>query len=145
MASFNKWIGVGNVTRDVEMRQAGATNVAAFGLACSRRFTTAAGEKKEETLFIDCTAFGKQADTINKYVTKGKPLMIEGRLKLDQWEDKKDGAKRSKITCVVESFQFMPDGKGGQNESPSPTRPPGGAFPAPGEDTTAFDPADIAF
>jgi single-strand DNA-binding protein len=88
--------------------------IAEFGLAVNRKFTTKSGENRDEVLFIDCAAFGKQADVINKWCRKGNPLLVEGRLKLDQWEDKQGGGKRSKHTVVVENFQLM-GGRGGDD------------------------------
>lgn len=116
MASFNKVILMGNLTRDPQLKYLPSQMaVAEFGLAASRRWKSATGEEKEDVLFVDCTAWGKTGETINKYFTKGKPIFIEGRLKLDQWEDKQGGGKRSKITVVVENFQFIgaPAGGGG--------------------------------
>src|SRR6185312_13303104 len=83
------------------------TAVAEFGIACNRKFKSAAGEDREEVTFVDITAFGKQAELINQYFTKGKPIFIDGRLKYDSWEDKQGGGKRSKLTVVVENFQFI--------------------------------------
>jgi single-strand DNA-binding protein len=87
--------------------------VAEFGLACNRKY-----KDKESVLFIDCAAFGKTAEILAKFCQKGKPLLVEGRLELQQWEDK-DGNKRSKISCVVENFQFLGDGKGGSQGEPA--------------------------
>ena len=116
MASFNKVILMGNLTRDPQLKYLPSqTAVTEFGLACNRKFKTQAGEDKEEVTFVDCTAFGRTGEVINQYFTKGKPIFIEGRLKYDQWEDKQGGGKRSKITVVVENFQFVGgrDGGGG--------------------------------
>lgn len=111
MASFNKVILMGNLTRNPETRvTAGGLTIAKLGLAVSRVYSTKDGERKEETTFVDVDCFGKQAETIAKYCRKGKPIMIEGRLKLDQWEAQ-DGAKRSKLGVVLETFQFIPDGR----------------------------------
>jgi single-strand DNA-binding protein len=108
MSSFNKVILMGNLTRDPQVKQLPSnTTVADFGLAVNRRYKTQAGEDREETLFVDCAAFGKQADVISQYCKKGKALFVEGRLKLDTWEDKMGGGHRSKITVVVENFQFV--------------------------------------
>lgn len=108
MPNYNKVILMGNVTRDLQLKYLpnGNTAVVDFGLAVNRKYTTGGGEKKEDVLFVDCSAFGKQAETLNQYVTKGKPLMIEGRLRMDSWEDK-SGGKRTKISVVVENFQFI--------------------------------------
>ena len=116
MASFNKVILMGNLTRDPQLKYLPSqTAVTEFGLACNRKFKTQAGEDKEEVTFVDCTAFGRTGEVINQYFTKGKPIFIEGRLKYDQWEDKQGGGKRSKITVVIENFQFVGgrDGGGG--------------------------------
>src|SRR5688572_24900871 len=114
MASFNKVILMGNLTRDPQMRYLPSqTAVVEFGVACNRKFRTQSGEDKEEVTFVDCTSFGKQAEVINQYFTKGKPIFIEGRLKFDQWEDKQGGGKRSKLTVVIENFQFVGSRDGG--------------------------------
>src|SRR5438552_643718 len=117
MASFNKVLLMGNLTRDPQLKYLPSqTAVAEFGIACNRKFRTAQGEDREEVTFVEVHAFGKQAEVLNQYMTKGKPLFIEGRLKLDQWEDKQGGGKRSKLYVVVENFQFIGgprDGGGG--------------------------------
>ncbi len=113
MASYNKVLLMGNLTRDVELRAIGSgQSVAKIGLAVNRNFTTASGEKREEVTFVDCEAWGKQAEVMAKYLSKGRPVFIEGRLKLDQWEDK-EGNKQSKLRVVVEGFQFVDSGRGG--------------------------------
>ncbi|MDR0428767.1 MAG: single-stranded DNA-binding protein [Puniceicoccales bacterium] len=107
MASFNKVIIVGNLTRDPELRVIpNGTSVCRFTLAVSRQFRNTDGSSREEVLFIDVDSFGRQADTISRFMTKGKPILVEGRLKLDQWETP-NGEKRSKILIVVENFQFL--------------------------------------
>jgi single-strand DNA-binding protein len=112
MASFNKVMLMGNLTRDIELRSTGGNqSVANIGLAVNRRFRTADGQDREEVTFVDCEAWGKTAETMAKYLVKGRPVFIEGRLKLDQWEDK-EGKKQSKLRVVVEGFQFI-DAKGG--------------------------------
>jgi single-strand DNA-binding protein len=106
---------MGNVTRDPQLKELPSQSVAAeFGLAVNRKYRTADGQEREETCFVDCTAFGKQAEVIEKYLEKGKPLFVQGRLKYDAWEDKQSGAKRSKLSVVVENFQFVGsrDGQG---------------------------------
>jgi single-strand DNA-binding protein len=108
MAALNKVMLMGNLTRDPQVKQlANNTTLAEFGLAVSRRFKTAAGEEREETCFVDCTAFGKQAEVIGQYCQKGKPLFVEGRLKYDSWDDKQGFGRRSKVSIVVEHFQFL--------------------------------------
>lgn len=106
MPNLNRVFLMGHLTRDVELRSAGSSTVGNIGLAVSRKWKDASGEQKEETCFVDCEAWGKTAETLAKYVAKGHPIYLEGRLKLDQWEDK-DGGKRSKIKVVVEQFQFL--------------------------------------
>src|SRR5215207_8539921 len=108
MPSFNKVMLIGNLTRDPQVKQLPSQMVVAeFGMAMNRRYRTAAGEDKEEVCFVDCAAFGKQAETIVQWCKKGKQLFVEGRLKFDTWEDRSGGAKRSKISVVVENFQFL--------------------------------------
>ena len=107
MASFNKVILMGNLTRDPETRvTATGLTICKLSLAVSRVYSTKDGERKEETTFVDIDAFGRQAEVITKYFRKGKPILIEGRLKLDQWEGQ-DGQKRSKMGVVMETFQFV--------------------------------------
>jgi single-strand DNA-binding protein len=119
-ASFNKVMLMGNLTRDPQVKQLPSnTTVVEFGLAVSRKFKTASGEDREEVAFVDCSAFGRQAETINQFCTKGKPLFIEGRLKFDSWDDKGGQGKRSKLSVVVENFQFLPSNRdGASSESP---------------------------
>src|SRR3982751_5658032 len=108
MASFNKVILMGNLTRDPQLKYLPSQMaVVEFGLAMNRKFRTQAGEDREEVTFIDCSAFGKTGELINQYFTKGKPIFIQGRLKYDSWDDKNGGGKRSKVTVVVDNFQFI--------------------------------------
>jgi|SRR5581483_5505136 len=112
MPSFNRVTLVGNLTRDPESRELigannGTTKITEFGLAVSRKYRTSSGEDREEVLFIDCTAFGKPAETLGQFCRKGRLLLVEGRLKLDAWEEKLTGARRSKISVIVENFQFL--------------------------------------
>ncbi len=108
MPSYNKVILMGNLTRDPEMVMAGSGNpICKLGLAVSRRFSTKDGEQREETTFVDVDAFGRQAETLNRYMSKGRPILIEGRLKLDEWEDRSSGQKRTKLKVVCENFQFV--------------------------------------
>ncbi len=113
MPSYNKVLLMGNLTRDVEIRTTpGNQNVANFGLAINRHFRTQSGEQREETTFVDCEAWGRTAEVMSQYLSKGKPVFVEGRLKLDTWQDKESGQNRSKMRIVVESFQFI-DSRGG--------------------------------
>lgn len=116
MASYNKVILMGNLTRDPETRvTANDLTICKLGLAVSRVFSTKDGERREETTFVDVDAFGRQAEVITKYLRKGSPIMIEGRLRLDQWETS-EGQKRNKLCVVLESFQFI---GGNRDESSS--------------------------
>jgi single-strand DNA-binding protein len=116
MASFNKVMLMGNLTRDVEIRHtSGNTAIGKFGIAVNRKFKTQSGEQREEVTFVDCEAWGRTAEVIAQYLSRGSPIFIEGRLKLDQWEDKNGGGKRSKHLIVVENFQFINSGQGGGN------------------------------
>ena len=114
MADFNKVMLMGRLTRDPEMRYTpSGMAVAKVGLAVGRRyFNKNTQQTVEESTFIDCEAWGKQAETINQYMRKGRPLFIEGRLKFDTWESK-EGQKRSKLSVVIENFQFVDSGGGG--------------------------------
>ena len=126
MPNFNKVLLMGNLTREPELRATpSGTAVCQFGLAVSRSYNNPNGERQEETTFVDVEAWGRQAETISKYVTKGNPLFIEGRLKLDTWENK-EGEKRSKMKVVLENMQLISQrGEGGgysQSDSAPPAR-----------------------
>ncbi len=126
MASFNKVILVGNLTRDVDLRfTPKGTAIAKLGIAVNRVWRNEAGESKEEVTFVDVDAFGKQAETIANYLKKGSPLLVEGRLRLDQWDDKQTGQKRSRLGVVLESFQFL----GGARAEGAPEGPRRAAAP----------------
>src|SRR5688500_7187911 len=144
MNGFNKVILAGNLTRDPELRYTpGGMAIAKFGLAVNRKWKDGeSGEMKEEVTFVDVDAFGKQAETIGQYLKKGRPILLEGRLKLDQWEDKQTQQKRSRLGVVLESFGFL---DGGQRENDerkteerkAPATSPGGE-PPPEEDDVPF-------
>jgi single-strand DNA-binding protein len=111
MANLNKVMLIGNLTRDPELRHTpSGMAVADFGLAVNRQRKGADGNRIDEVTFVDVTAFGKQAEVIQQYTRKGRPLFVEGHLKLDQWTSQ-DGQKRSKLSVVIENFQFL-DSKG---------------------------------
>jgi len=138
MANFNKVILAGNLTRDPELRYTPkGMAIAKLGLALNRSFTTESGEKREEVTFVDVDAFGRQAEVIGQYMRKGRPILIEGRLKLDQWEDKTTHQKKSRLGVVLESFSFLDSGRGEGAPSDAnvarPTPPPAG----PGSAATA--------
>ena len=118
MASYNKVILMGHLTRDPELKALpnSDTQVCDFALAVNRRWKTSDGGDREEVLFIDCAAFGKIGETIAGSLTKGRPIHIEGRLRLEQWEQQ-DGQKRSKHRVVVEQFRFVDRKPNGQPAS----------------------------
>lgn len=130
MASLNKVLLMGNLTRDPELRHTpSGLAVADFGLAVNRQRKGADGNRVDETTFVDVTSFGRQAEVMSQYLKKGRPVFIEGHLRLEQWTTQ-DGQKRSKLSVIVENFQFL-DSKGG-----------GGGGPAGGRDSSAPAEAD---
>ncbi len=136
MASFNKVLLMGNLTRDPEVRYTPkGTAIATIGLAVNRVWTTEGGEKKEEVTFVDVDVWGRQAETVGQYLSKGSPLFVEGRLKLDTWDDKETGQKRSKMRVVCENFQFIGAPKGktevSDQQPPRSERPQRSGRPAP--------------
>lgn len=125
MPSLNKVLLMGNLTRDPELRVTPkGTPICQFSLAINRQFKMDSGETREEVIYVDVEAWGKQGETIAKYMVKGRPLYVEGRLRLDQWEDKTTKEKRSRMKVVLEQFQFLGDGRapgaGGAPGSPEP-------------------------
>ena len=120
MATYNKVLIMGNLTRDPELKQTPSSqSVAQIGIAMNRKFKDREGNMREETTFVDCEAWGRTAEVMAQYLSKGKPVFVEGRLKLDQWQDK-DGGNRSKLKVVIESFQFI-DSQRGQRSTPPAT------------------------
>jgi single-strand DNA-binding protein len=119
MASFNKVILVGNLTRDIDLRHTpGGSAVAELGMAVNRSwFDKATDSRKEETTFVDVTLWGRTAEVASEYLNKGRSVLIEGRLQLDQWEDKESGQKRSKLKVVGENMTML-GGKGGGESRP---------------------------
>ena len=108
--NYNRVILGGRLTRDIEVKAtSGGTTVGNLGLAVNRKWRSKSGEAKEETCFVDCEAWGKTADTMAQYLHKGDPVLIEGMLRLDQWEDT-DGKKRSKLKVTIERFSFVGGG-----------------------------------
>jgi single-strand DNA-binding protein len=120
MPSLNKVFLMGNLTRDPELRVTPkGTSICQFALAINRKFKMESGESREEVIFVDVEAWGKQGETIAKFVTKGRPLFVEGRLRLDQWEDKNTKEKRSRMKVVLEQFEFLGDSRGGGGGAPA--------------------------
>ena len=129
MPNYNKCLLMGNLTRDPELKQTpNNQSVAQIGIALNRKYKDRDGNMQEDTTFVDCEAWGRTAEVMAQYLSKGRPVFVEGRLKLDQWQDK-DGNNRSKLKVVIENFQFI-DSKGNQTSSP------------PAAATTTSPPAD---
>ncbi len=139
MPNLNKVFLIGNLTRDPELRYTpSGTAVTDLGLAVNRKWRGKEGDTREDTLFVDVTAWARSAEVIAEYMHKGSPIFIEGRLQLDTWEAQ-DGSKRSKMRVVVENFQFLggrgggaqgaqggQGGQGGQSGPRGPRGPQGG-------------------
>ncbi|MFN9993997.1 MAG: single-stranded DNA-binding protein, partial [Phycisphaerales bacterium] len=112
--SLNKVMLMGNITRDIELKHTQSNQaVATIGIAMNRSWKTPDGEKREDVTFVDCEAWGRTAEVIAQYFSKGKPIIIEGRLKLDTWKDKETGANKSRLKVVVDGFFFVGGGSGG--------------------------------
>ena len=141
MASYNKVILIGNLTRDPDLRTTqNGTAICELGLAVNRRWRDQAGRDQEETTFVDVTAWNKTAENCAQYLQKGAPVLVEGRLHLEQWEDRNGGGKRSKISVVAEIVQFLANRsdaqpQGGYQQPPPPRQPqrqPQGGYRQPG-------------
>ena len=114
MANLNKVMLIGNLTRDPELRYTPkGTAVADIGMAINRVRTDEQGQRQEDTTFVDVTLWGRQAELAQQYLSKGRPVYIEGRLQMDTWEDKASGQKRSKLKVVGENMQFQGSSGGG--------------------------------
>src|ERR1700759_4589095 len=153
MASFNKVILLGNLTRDPEVRYTPkGSAVCDLGLAVNRAYTLENGEKREEVTYVDVVLWARLAEIAGEYLKKGRPVFIEGRLQLDTWDDKQSGQKRSKLRVIGETMQLLgsrPGGSGGGGEGggdeergarpPRPAAPPKSAGPAePDDDEIPF-------
>lgn len=149
MANLNKVMLIGNLTRDPELRYTPkGTAVTDISLAINRIWTNEQNARQEETIFVEVTLWGRQAELAQQYLSKGRSAYIEGRLQMDTWDDKETGKKRSKLKVIGENLQFLPDGKGsggGGGNAPSrssqassprqaPSGPPQGASPAANDD-----------
>lgn len=139
MAGYNRVILLGNLTRDPQLRYL-PNNLAVceFGLAVSRRFRDRDGNQKEDVCFVDVSAFGRQGETINQYMSKGRPILIEGRLRYDTWTGQ-DGQKRSKLSVVVDTFQFV----GPRGEGQPAGAPQDRAAPAPDDRGAPAGPEEL--
>mgnify|MGYP001347826716 FL=1 len=134
MNAFNKVILMGNLTRDPELRYTPkGTAVAKLSLALNRKHTDKDGQTVEETTFVDVDAFGKTAETIGQYMQKGRAILLEGRLKLDEWEDQATGKRRHKLNVILERFNFV----GGKSDNSAPSKEPANKSP--------IDDADVPF
>jgi single-strand DNA-binding protein len=143
MASFNKVVLVGNLTRDPELRYTPkGTAIAKIGLAVNRVWTNEAGEKKEEVTFVDVDVFGRTAENVGQYMRKGRPILIEGRLKLDQWDDKQTGQKKSKLGVVAETVQFLGSAQGGEGGGGGGSAPAAPRAPRPAAAAPSAPPAE---
>ncbi|HWM25802.1 MAG TPA: single-stranded DNA-binding protein [Chthoniobacterales bacterium] len=138
MASFNKVILLGNLTRDPEVRYTPkGTAVTDLGLAVNRTYTADNGEKREEVTFVDVTFWGRTAEVAGEYLKKGRPVFVEGRLQLDSWDDKQSGQKRTKLKVIGENMQMLGaprgggGGGGGDEESSSAPRSSSKSAPPP--------------
>jgi len=150
MANFNKVIIAGNLTRDPELRYTPkGTAVARITLAVNRTWKSESGESKEEVSFVDVDVWGRQAEVIGQYMKKGRPLLVEGRLKQDTWEDKNTKQKQSKLKVVLESFSFIDSNRGGEGgDTPAAprSRPAASSVPAAGAgDADAPSDDDVPF
>jgi len=148
MASFNKVLLMGNLTRDPQLSYTPSqTAVVDFGVATNRKWTAQDGGQRDETCFVDCRAFGRMAENINKFFSKGKPIFLEGRLTYDSWTAQ-DGTKKSRLRVTVENFQFLPGTGGGgggggsdradQSYGGDQSASPAGAYGQVGDDEIPF-------
>jgi single-strand DNA-binding protein len=130
MANLNKVMLIGNLTRDPEVRYTPSGKaVADISLAINRVWNNDAGQKQEETTFVDITLWGRQAELAQQYLTKGRGVYIEGRLQMDSWDDKETGKKRTKLKVVGDNLQFLPDGRGGNGGGVAPPQQRSGGAP----------------
>jgi single-strand DNA-binding protein len=151
MASLNKFLAIGRLTRDVELRVTPkGVQVAQIGLAINRRYKAEDGSQRDEATFLDFEAWGKTAELCAKYLLRGSEVYFEARAKVDSWEDKASGHKRTKVKFVVENVQFLGggqrDGAGGgeQAASPGSDTPPPRRTPSPQSTSEDLD-DDVPF
>jgi len=145
MASFNKVILLGNLTRDPEVRYTPkGSAVCDLGIAVNRVYTTDSGERREEVTYVDVVLWARLAEIAGEYLKKGRPVFIEGRLQMDTWDDKQTGQKRTRLRVVGESMQLLggrpvgaaaPEGSGENRQTSAPPKP---SSPAPDEDEIPF-------
>ena len=151
MANLNKVMLIGNLTRDPELRYTPkGTAVTDISLAINRVWTNEQNARQEETIFVEVTLWGRQAELAQQYLSKGRMAYIEGRLQMDTWDDKETGKKRSKLKVIGENLQFLPDGKGGNggsaphaNGTPQAARPAQSRPNGPPQGGSAMPPDDF--
>jgi single-strand DNA-binding protein len=132
MPSLNKVMLIGNLTRDPEVRYTPkGSPVADLAIAVNRVYTADNGEKREEVTYVDIVLWAKLAELAGQYLHKGRPIFVEGRLQMDQWEDKATGQKRSRIRVVGENIQFLDSRRDGGPGSAEGEEGAGGSRPAP--------------
>ncbi len=147
---FNKVILMGNLTRDPETRTTpSGQSVTSFSLAVNRTWKGADGQQQESVSFIDCVAWGKPGEIIAQYLSKGRAILVSGRLDQRSWDDKETGQKRSKVEVIVEDFNFVGDGQGqgAGVDSANRSNESSSKKPAPAEniDDQPIDLSDIPF
>ncbi len=142
---FSKAIIMGNLTRDPELRTTpNGANVCSFSVAVNRTYRDGSGNNVDQVSFLDCSAWGKLAETIGQYAKKGSGVLISGRLEQRSWEDKTSGQKRSRVEIVVEDFNFLP--RGGQgSDAPSAAASAGAPEVVPEDIPDEVDLSDIPF
>ncbi|HXJ56930.1 MAG TPA: single-stranded DNA-binding protein [Verrucomicrobiae bacterium] len=147
--NYNKLILAGHLTRDPELSfTGGGTAICKIGMAVNRTWKTSEGEKREEVVFVDVDSFGKIAEAIGRFFKKGSAIFIDGRLKLDQWQDKATGRPRSKLGIIAESFCFVgakadhSDGPAQDTRRSAPARTAPNRTSAPATAHAAAQPAD---
>ncbi|HCE05262.1 MAG TPA: single-stranded DNA-binding protein [Verrucomicrobiales bacterium] len=150
MPNYNKVMLMGRLTRDPEVRySANGTAITNIGLAVNRNWRNQDGQTQEEVTFVDVTAFGKRGEAVGQYLKKGRPIFIEGHLRMDQWDDKQTGQKRSKLAIIMDAFEFIDsrgEGEGGGgNFSGGGAPAAGGAAPAAGGGGGFAEDDDVPF
>ena len=151
MPNYNKVMLMGRLTRDPEVRySANGTAITNIGLAVNRNWRNQDGQTQEEVTFVDVTAFGKRGEAVGQYLKKGRPIFIEGHLRMDQWDDKQTGQKRSKLAIIMDAFEFIDsrgegEGGGGNFSGGGGAPAAGGATPAAGGGGGFAEDDDVPF
>ena len=151
MPNYNKVMLMGRLTRDPEVRySANGTAITNIGLAVNRNWRNQDGQTQEEVTFVDVTAFGKRGEAVGQYLKKGRPIFIEGHLRMEQWDDKQTGQKRSKLAIIMDAFEFIDsrgegEGGGGNFSGGGGAPAAGGAAPAAGGGGGFAEDDDVPF